>query len=231
MFFLHHLFLSRDQGQEAIANEGGIDIWFGDSMEQQHGLEIPEDFKTSLPPRKRAKTKEEKEQRRIERILRNRKAAHHSREKKRMHLQLLEHKCDVMERLLASIGDLEDVVGDGGRGLLQEYKSMANGDVEKEEVEPSAQSSSCGSGSENGQSPPPAALTPVSFVKEEEPTDQGWDLLLTKSQQLGESDPVFDQSTLAPPLLWLTGNEESSFEFDDWRNPAVITAFTGMVLV
>lgn len=53
-------------------------------------LSIPNTFKASLPPRKRAKTKEEKEQRRIERILRNRKAAHASREKKRRHVEFLE---------------------------------------------------------------------------------------------------------------------------------------------
>ena len=47
-------------------------------------------FKSTLPPRKRAKTDEEKEQRRVERILRNRRAAHASREKKRKHVEYLE---------------------------------------------------------------------------------------------------------------------------------------------
>lgn len=47
----------------------------------------------TLPPRKRAKTKDEKEQRRIERIMRNRQAAHASREKKRRHVEELEKKC------------------------------------------------------------------------------------------------------------------------------------------
>ncbi len=51
----------------------------------------------SLPPRKRAKTKDEKEQRRIERIMRNRQAAHASREKKRKHVENLEKKCVDME--------------------------------------------------------------------------------------------------------------------------------------
>lgn len=51
----------------------------------------------SLPPRKRAKTQEEKEQRRIERIMRNRQAAHASREKKRKHLEALESKCSALE--------------------------------------------------------------------------------------------------------------------------------------
>lgn len=51
----------------------------------------------TLPPRKRAKTKEEKEQRRIERILRNRRAAHASREKKRRHVEQLEQYAKQLE--------------------------------------------------------------------------------------------------------------------------------------
>ena len=50
----------------------------------------PSTFKAALPPRKRAKTQEEKEQRKIERILRNRRAAHASREKKRKHVEYME---------------------------------------------------------------------------------------------------------------------------------------------
>ncbi|CAK3919287.1 Transcriptional activator hac1 [Lecanosticta acicola] len=52
------------------------------------GQELPEP-KTSLPPRKRAKTDDEKEQRRIERIKRNRAAAHNSRERKRQEAENL----------------------------------------------------------------------------------------------------------------------------------------------
>ncbi|KAG0134418.1 hypothetical protein HOY82DRAFT_636506 [Tuber indicum] len=44
---------------------------------------------TNLPPRKRAKTEAEKEQRRIERVLRNRAAAHSSRERKRKEVESL----------------------------------------------------------------------------------------------------------------------------------------------
>ncbi|GMG19112.1 unnamed protein product [Ambrosiozyma monospora] len=44
----------------------------------------------SLPPRKRARTEQEKEQRRVERRLRNKKAAHTSREKKKRHVEHLE---------------------------------------------------------------------------------------------------------------------------------------------
>lgn len=52
------------------------------------GQELPEP-RTTLPPRKRAKTDDEKEQRRIERIKRNRAAAHNSRERKRQETETL----------------------------------------------------------------------------------------------------------------------------------------------
>lgn len=52
------------------------------------GQQLPEP-KTTLPPRKRAKTEDEKEQRRIERIKRNRAAAHNSRERKRQEAEVL----------------------------------------------------------------------------------------------------------------------------------------------
>ncbi|CCH43526.1 Transcriptional activator HAC1 [Wickerhamomyces ciferrii] len=68
--------------------------------------DIPTNFKTSLPPRKRAKTKEEKEQRRVERILRNRKAAHASREKKRKHVEFLESYVLDLEKQLHSFKEL-----------------------------------------------------------------------------------------------------------------------------
>jgi transcriptional activator HAC1 len=52
------------------------------------GQVLPEP-KTNLPPRKRAKTEDEKEQRRIERVRRNRLAAHNSRERKRVEVENL----------------------------------------------------------------------------------------------------------------------------------------------
>ena len=52
------------------------------------GQQLPEPT-TNLPPRKRAKTTDEKEQRRIERIKRNRAAAHNSRERKRQETEVL----------------------------------------------------------------------------------------------------------------------------------------------
>ncbi|KAH7088563.1 hypothetical protein FB567DRAFT_569387 [Paraphoma chrysanthemicola] len=68
------------------------------------GQVLPEP-KTSLPPRKRAKTEDEKEQRRIERVKRNRLAAHNSRERKRQEYEVLQAEKDRMEADLQSYKD------------------------------------------------------------------------------------------------------------------------------
>ncbi|AQZ15209.1 HAC1 (YFL031W) [Zygosaccharomyces parabailii] len=206
---------------------------------------IPADFKTTLPPRKRAKTQQEKEQRKIERILRNRKAAHQSREKKRVHLQQLEHKCRVMECLLGRLGDLDGLVNDKrGKELLKEFRSLGA-------------SSPCGSGSSPEASSPSGAsdadadaeadaavnVTPAKSESESEP---GQVQVQTPSKnEFGlsdfpapfeltpvsfvEEDPknfnlVLTDDTLAPTQpsqpFWLEAEEDSgSFELDDWRNP------------
>lgn len=59
--------------------------------------------KTNLPPRKRAKTEDEKEQRRVERVLRNRRAAQSSRERKRQEVELLEQRNRVLEDKLRAM--------------------------------------------------------------------------------------------------------------------------------
>ncbi|KAJ8104240.1 hypothetical protein POJ06DRAFT_244018 [Lipomyces tetrasporus] len=61
----------------------------GSSRKRRESLSLPLP-PGALPPRKRAKTAVEKEQRRVERILRNRQAAQSSREKKRKQLEELE---------------------------------------------------------------------------------------------------------------------------------------------
>ncbi|KAM0425024.1 hypothetical protein ACHAPT_009825 [Fusarium lateritium] len=65
------------------------------------GQVLPEP-KTNLPPRKRAKTEDEKEQRRVERVLRNRRAAQSSRERKRLE----------SEALMKRNKELEDQLGE-----------------------------------------------------------------------------------------------------------------------
>jgi hypothetical protein len=61
------------------------------------GQILPEP-KTNLPPRKRAKTADEKEQRRIERVKRNRLAAHNSRERKRQEVDALQEEKQALEQ-------------------------------------------------------------------------------------------------------------------------------------
>ncbi|KAL6858277.1 transcription factor that binds to CRE motif [Amphichorda felina] len=63
------------------------------------GQVLPEP-KTNLPPRKRAKTEDEKEQRRVERVLRNRRAAQSSRERKRLEVEALEQRNKELEHAL-----------------------------------------------------------------------------------------------------------------------------------
>jgi len=67
------------------------------------GQQLPEP-KTNLPPRKRAKTEDEKEQRRVERVLRNRRAAQSSRERKRLEVEALD---SVKQQLERRVKDME----------------------------------------------------------------------------------------------------------------------------
>lgn len=76
-------------------SEGGKPV----KKRKSWGQVLPEP-KTNLPPRKRAKTEDEKEQRRIERVKRNRLAAHNSRERKRQEVELLQAEKDTLEREL-----------------------------------------------------------------------------------------------------------------------------------
>ncbi|KAJ0268915.1 hypothetical protein COL940_012940 [Colletotrichum noveboracense] len=66
------------------------------------GQVLPEP-KTNLPPRKRAKTEDEKEQRRVERVLRNRRAAQSSRERKRLEVEALERRNKELEAALSNV--------------------------------------------------------------------------------------------------------------------------------
>ncbi|EDO17482.1 hypothetical protein Kpol_1058p19 [Vanderwaltozyma polyspora DSM 70294] len=76
--------------------------------------------------RKRAKTPEEKEKKRIERILRNRRAAQESRERKKLYLQHVERKLQLLEQLLfrGSV-DVEQAFGDQhSLSVLEEYRRL-----------------------------------------------------------------------------------------------------------
>lgn len=96
------------------------------------GQVLPEP-KTNLPPRKRAKTEDEKEQRRIERVKRNRLAAHNSRERKRQEYEHIQVEKDKLE---AKIAAHEQTIARMG-AELKAYREKYPGGVEFH-FEPSA---------------------------------------------------------------------------------------------
>ncbi|KAI3327092.1 hypothetical protein HD806DRAFT_382751 [Xylariaceae sp. AK1471] len=83
------------------------------------GQVLPEP-KTNLPPRKRAKTEDEKEQRRVERVLRNRRAAQSSRERKRQEVEALEQRNAALEAALLN-QQKQNIV------LLEELSNLRRG--------------------------------------------------------------------------------------------------------
>uniref|UniRef100_A0A1Y1K7N4 BZIP domain-containing protein n=1 Tax=Photinus pyralis TaxID=7054 RepID=A0A1Y1K7N4_PHOPY len=90
--------------EETVASPAPEDIPASSEKKQTKkrkswGQVLPEP-KTNLPPRKRAKTEDEKEQRRVERVLRNRRAAQSSRERKRLEVEALELRNKELEEML-----------------------------------------------------------------------------------------------------------------------------------
>ncbi|CAI6485456.1 HAC1-like protein [Saccharomyces kudriavzevii IFO 1802] len=212
----------------------------------QSNLAIPTNFKSTLPPRKRAKTKEEKEQRRIERILRNRRAAHQSREKKRLHLQYLEKKCSLLENLLNSV-DLEKLAGhedvlncgrDAFVASLDEYRDFQSSKDTSLDTRASSHSSSdTFTPSPLNCTLEPATMSPKSMRDSSSDQETSWELQMFKTENLPESttlpavenNNLFDTvaSPLADPLCdEIAENSlpfDNSIDLDNWRNPAVIT--------
>ncbi|KAL9061425.1 MAG: hypothetical protein Q9206_000552 [Seirophora lacunosa] len=109
------------------------------------GQELPVP-KTNLPPRKRAKTEDEKEQRRIERVLRNRQAAQSSRERKRQEVEKLEGEKSAIETQ-------NDMLKE--RLMAVEHEKFK---LEQQLSQLTAENAALRSGS----SPPRASLTPPS---------------------------------------------------------------------
>ncbi|KAL3231587.1 Transcriptional activator HAC1 [Nakaseomyces bracarensis] len=62
-------------------------------------------FETWMTPRKRAKTDKEREIRKIQKVLRNRRAARNSRVRKRKHVETLEKKCSIMRQIIDELQD------------------------------------------------------------------------------------------------------------------------------
>jgi transcriptional activator HAC1 len=95
------------------------------------GQVLPEP-KTNLPPRKRAKTEDEKEQRRVERVLRNRRAAQSSRERKRLEVEGLEQRNKELEAALLHaqqmnlrlIEELQTIQSTGGARTSPSFEGL-----------------------------------------------------------------------------------------------------------
>ncbi|CAF9933745.1 hypothetical protein IMSHALPRED_009462 [Imshaugia aleurites] len=123
------------------------------------GQELPTP-KTNLPPRKRAKTEDEKEQRRIERVLRNRQAAQSSRERKRQEVEKLEGEKSFIEQQNESLKERLMTVEHEKFLLTQKVAKMA---AQMEAIKRGS------SGTPLPDSPPlgPDLLTREQFIKQE----------------------------------------------------------------
>lgn len=130
-------------------------------------------FKSTLPPRKRAKTDEEKEQRRVERILRNRRAAHASREKKRRHVEYLESYVLKLEdnfcRALNNFATVRNLVDPKQLACLK-FDAIENLDELKEAIHSNI---SVSPGHEEEEEEIPTPKKRKTHIKQEEDLDAG----------------------------------------------------------
>ncbi|KAG0133442.1 hypothetical protein HOY82DRAFT_604937 [Tuber indicum] len=114
---------------------------------------------TNLPPRKRAKTEEEKEQRRIERILRNRAAARSSRERKENQIEALKEEWRGLAEGNASLRDQLTALEESNKALRQQLGAMEE-TVKRYEEQMKVVASDC---STNATARPAHPKNPTSF--------------------------------------------------------------------
>jgi transcriptional activator HAC1 len=141
------------------------------------GQQLPEP-KTNLPPRKRAKTEDEKEQRRVERVLRNRRAAQSSRERKRQEVEKLEAEKNAVERRAR---DLE----------------LRLADMEAKNAMLTAQLEQISGGNASVFNTPAAASSPVAELRQSTPVTFTTTIF---GQQETESRPISTQSLPQTPV-------------------------------
>ncbi|KAA8649250.1 transcription factor HAC1 [Aspergillus tanneri] len=148
------------------------------------GQELPVP-KTNLPPRKRAKTEDEKEQRRIERVLRNRAAAQTSRERKRLEMEKLENEKIQMEQqnqfLMQRLSQME-----AENNLLSQQVAQLAAEVR------SSRGTTPKAGSPVTESP---TLTPTLFKREHE--ELPLERIPFPTPSLTDYSPTLKPSTLA----------------------------------
>ncbi|KAL9128887.1 MAG: hypothetical protein Q9175_007430 [Cornicularia normoerica] len=151
------------------------------------GQELPTP-KTNLPPRKRAKTEDEKEQRRIERVLRNRQAAQSSRERKRQEVEKLEGEKSFIEQQNESLKERLMAVEHEKFLLTQQVAKLA---AQMEAIKRGSSATPC------ADSPPlgPDLLTREQFIKQELLDDYPYNLPTPQNSHSAPSSSYSSPST------------------------------------
>ncbi|KAL7621651.1 transcription factor that binds to CRE motif [Parahypoxylon ruwenzoriense] len=145
------------------------------------GQVLPEP-KTNLPPRKRAKTEDEKEQRRVERVLRNRRAAQSSRERKRQEVEALEERNKQLEELLRNQQKTNEI-------LMDELNKLRQSGVSR------------GSSPLDGFQPSPLTLSqPLFGSSSEDSSVQSKPGMMNDFILMPEQDGTVDPTSLSPEL-------------------------------
>ncbi|KAI1658767.1 hypothetical protein F4813DRAFT_43981 [Daldinia decipiens] len=145
------------------------------------GQVLPEP-KTNLPPRKRAKTEDEKEQRRVERVLRNRRAAQSSRERKRQEVEALEQRNHQLEELLRNQQKTNEM-------LMDELNKLRRGSGVSRSSSPL-----------DGFQPSPLTLSQPLFGSSQDGTAQDKSGMINDFILMPEQDGTVDPASLSPEL-------------------------------
>ncbi|KAI0008211.1 hypothetical protein F4779DRAFT_642125 [Xylariaceae sp. FL0662B] len=166
------------------------------------GQVLPEP-KTNLPPRKRAKTEDEKEQRRVERVLRNRRAAQSSRERKRQEVEALELRNQQLEDLLLK---------------QQKTNEMLMDELNKLRRNPDASRSS--SPFDNFQ-PSPLTLSQPLFGSSNDTLAQDKPAMMNDFILMPEQDGTVDPASLSPELNPVSDTDNNISNADSVKNEVV----------
>ncbi|ATZ53061.1 Bchac1 [Botrytis cinerea B05.10] len=174
------------------------------------GQQLPEP-KTNLPPRKRAKTEDEKEQRRVERVLRNRRAAQTSRERKRQEVDNLQAEKDQIERrntdLQLQLANMQAKYEEVRR-KLEEVTGMTGDNIAPACLPPSSVTSTPSrKESFDGQSP--LAFTKQLFEMEE--SGSTMTPIRDSHNTMQSAIGTVDLASVSPPPPSMESNDEDSF--------------------
>ncbi|EDN95779.1 hypothetical protein SS1G_11658 [Sclerotinia sclerotiorum 1980 UF-70] len=173
------------------------------------GQQLPEP-KTNLPPRKRAKTEDEKEQRRVERVLRNRRAAQTSRERKRQEVEALEAQKQQIERRnrdlelqLANMASKYEAV----RRKLEQFTGMTGENITSTFTTPSVNSTP--NRSETFHAKSPIALTKGLFESEDSSIQPMMTPIRDTHNTMQSAMGTVDLASVSPPPMEST--DDGSF--------------------